>query len=125
MIRKYFSGLLAAFLAVAMVAFTPSEKEPESLTNHTFYYVPPATGDYSKASVEDVSNWKTALSPLPGCPSGSQKACSIEVAESNTTGSGSSRTLNFELDIIPGSGGEDNGHVPNAMTQILNQVDRF
>ncbi|WP_290794970.1 hypothetical protein [Flavihumibacter sp. UBA7668] len=124
MIRKYFSGLLAAFLAITMVAFTPSEKEPERQTTSTFYYVPPEEGDYSLQSVETESNWKIAPLEMPTCD-GDNKACSIEVDNDDTNGSGSLRTLAFELEAIPGSGSIAD-HVPDVIntTEILSKVDK-
>lgn len=122
MIRKYFSGLLAAFLAVAMVAFTPSEKEPALQSTSTFYFVPPGGSDFTEDAVEDIDNWTTAPSSTPSC-SGANKACRIVVSNSNIDENGK---LNFELNAMQGENQVEEEYVPDQLNtpEIISQVDR-
>jgi hypothetical protein len=123
--KRYMFGLVATVIALGAVAFTKPTANTKPLANSTFYYVAPSSGDYTLASVETESNWKTAPSPIPTCSSTPNKACSIVVDNSSTTGSGTSRALNFSLHAKAGAGGSSNGNVPDPANtpQIISDVN--
>lgn len=124
--KRYLSGIIAVVIALSAAAFTMPAKENKSLDSFTFYYLPPAANDYSINSVQDESNWKTAPSPMPQCGSTANKACSIVVDGNNTTGSGATRELDFELHAVAGAGGSGSGYVPQLSTtpEITSKVDK-
>lgn len=123
--KRTMFGLMATIIAFGAVAFTKKDAGTESILNSTFYYVAPSSGDYTLASVETESNWKTAPSPIPTCSSTPNKACSIVVDNTNTTGSGTSRALNFSLHAKAGAGGSSNGNVPDQATtpQLISNIN--
>ena len=120
--KRYLTGILAVIIAAGAAAFTTA-KENKSLDSFTFYYVPPTSNDYSQPSVENEGNWKTAPSPIPQCGGNPNKACSILVDEDNTTGSGATRALDFDMHATVGSGAD---YVPLLSTtpEITSKVDK-
>lgn len=76
---KYFSGLVAALFAICMIAFKPADRVQST---KLFRYNPPATNPFSKANVEDRSNWQM-VTGTQQCPlNTNQKACELEVLDS-------------------------------------------
>ncbi len=124
--KHYIFGLMAIVIAFGAVAFTKPTADTKSLLNSTFYYVAPSSGDYTLISVETESNWKTAPSPVPTCFSTANKACSIVVDNTNTTGTGASRALNFNLNAKVGAGGSSSGYIPDqtATSQIISEINK-
>ena len=123
--KRYIFSLLAAIVALGAISFTKPSVKLSPSTSYTFYYVAPGGTSYTQANVEVESNWKTAPSPIPSCL-GTNKACSIVVDAANTSGTGSARTLTFNLHAKAGAGGGANGYVPDLTmtTEIISNVNR-
>jgi hypothetical protein len=116
MLRKYGIGIFSIMIAIGAVAFTKSPKEKAAQTTYDFYF---KLTSYTEGEVETNSNWETASK---SCPTGSAKACKINVPAAYThidSGSGN-RVLNTNeasnnvaINAVMGSGSD---YVPDVST---------
>ncbi|MFT4093434.1 MAG: hypothetical protein QM640_07325 [Niabella sp.] len=81
--KKNIIGIL--MLTAIITIFFAFRVPGKTLTNISFHYVPPTTGDYSQISVQNTDNW---VSGAGDCNDEDMKACQIEVASENTTDGG-------------------------------------
>ena len=94
---RYLTGILAVVIAIGAVAFTTPSKH---FTMVTFTYTPPTSGDYSQPSVQDKDNWDPAPT---SCQTGSQRACTLEVNSTHTTGGGTELSSDVSITAAEGS----------------------
>jgi|SRR5690242_11568061 len=79
MIKKYGIGLVALIIAIFAAAFTTPAKAP--LGTKLFRYTPPG-GSYAVADIQTKGNWNLVTSS-PNCPSNvDQRACEMDVDQS-------------------------------------------
>ena len=122
--KRMIFGFVAVVVAAFAVAFT-TPAASSKVTDFTFYYVPPTSNDFSQSSVQNEANWKVAPSPVPSC-TGLNKACSIVVDQANTTGSGASRVLDFQLIAMQGDRHVSTEYIPDAgaTLEIKSSINR-
>jgi hypothetical protein len=112
-------SMVAIFAVVAVIGFSAfnlstSQKSPNDLV--TLYLDGNAT---DPIDVADESKWKEDADEEVSCPTGSVKACTMQVNEAYLTGTAPHRTLDvadIQLAASAGSGIPGSGFVPSQLS---------
>ncbi|MGJ7030943.1 hypothetical protein [Niabella hirudinis] len=107
-------AIAALGIAITSVAFSAPGKKAEAtkLVPVTFNYTPPSPGDFSHDAVVDRNNWSQGTA---SCPTGSDKACTLQVEPSHIDTNGK---LKSDVTITAAEGSEADNYYVSGGTNL-------